>query len=154
MKNSLIILFIIILIASVFVYLQFFPQKGTTYDSIDSIKSNPQSYNGQKVRVRGFVVEFIGPRFGQTYQLMPNTFAENLDTRTAEIEGIALYPKDENTLQAMKSYISYKCGMNCSIATERGIITIDIMGTVRYIGQVTDAPPYSIMVEQITRPLY
>ena len=57
---------VVIVVAVWFVYTQYFSYQSV---SLENIESNPQSYNGERVKLTGVVVQFKGAFFGPTYWL-------------------------------------------------------------------------------------
>ena len=98
--------------------------------SIEEISSNPKSFDGWHVLLRGSIIKNVGAFWGPKYALKDNTAK------------IALGSKVD-----LEPYVSYIFdGRNYTKVSEIGVAVI---GYVRYEGLVVDAPPYYLDVEVV-----
>ena len=105
--------------------------------SINEVVSDPQSFDGAYVRLHGYVVDTIVYMFGPKYVL------RDFD---AEVE-IALGGKSGSGKVDLEPYVSFVFdGKNY---TQIKNIKVSVMGYVRYIGLVTDAPPFYLDFEKV-----
>jgi len=105
--------------------------------SITLIKNNPQLYDSVKVKLKGVVLEFRGAFWGPKYWLVEIT-EENIKNR----DRIAL----ASTLD-LSEFVSYVSDdANYTLISYKSLI---VTGTVKYVGMVTDAPPFHLQLESI-----
>jgi len=100
--------------------------------SIGEVVSDPQSFDGVHVRLCGYVVEWSGYMFGPKYVL--RDFDDGVEI--ALVEKVNLEP-----------YVSFVFdGRNY---TKIRNIKVSVVGYVRYIGPVMNAPSFSLNVEKV-----
>ncbi len=136
MRLKLLVIFLVVALGvSVISFLLYYAISGVMDVSIKDVISYPQTFNGIRIRIRGYVVEALGYFFGPQYWL-----------RNFEGEAeIALSGLEEAYL---KPYVSFVFdGENYTKIRD---INVSVVGVVRYIGSlVTDSPPVSLDVEEI-----
>lgn len=100
--------------------------------SVEDVVSDPQFFDGAHVRLCGYVVNTSGYMFGPKYVL--RDFDEGVEI--ALVEKVDLEP-----------YVSFVFdGRNY---TQIRNIRVSVVGYVRYIGFVTDAPSFQLDVEKV-----
>lgn len=105
--------------------------------SVGDIVSNPQSFDGVHVRLCGYVVNVSGYMFGPRYIL--RDFDEGVE--------IALGGKGSPGKVDLEPYVSFVFdGENY---TQIRNIWVSVVGHVRYIGPVIDAPSFYVDVEKV-----
>jgi len=104
---------------------------------IQKVVSDPKSFDGAPVRLRGYVVDTKVYMFGPKYVL--RDFDEECE--------IPLNGKDGPVRVDLEPYVSFIFdGRNY---TQIRNIRVSVVGHVRYIGFVTDAPPFHLDAERI-----
>jgi len=104
--------------------------------SIRDVVSDPQSFDGVRVRLHGYVVE-TSYMFGPKYVL--RDFEEETE--------IALGGKGGAEGVDLEPYVSFVFdGGNYTGIRD---MNVSVVGVVRYIGVVVDAPPVSLDVEEV-----
>lgn len=115
----------------------FYPPHAIKDVSIQEINSNPQSFDGVHVRLHGYVVNTSVYMFGPKYIL------RNFDD---EVE-IALGTKGGPEKVDLEPYVSFVFdGENY---TQIRNLRVSVVGHVRYIGPVMDAPPFHLEVKTV-----
>ena len=105
--------------------------------SIGEVVSDPQSFDGVHVRLHGYVVNTSVYMFGPKYVL--RDFEDGVE--------IALGGKGGSERVDLEPYISFVFdGKNY---TQIRNIRVSVVGYVRYIGLVIDAPSFSLDVEKV-----
>jgi len=104
--------------------------------SIKDVVSDPQSFDGVRVRLCGYVVE-TKYMFGPKYVL--RDFEEGAE--------IALGGKGGSEGVDLEPYVSFV--FDGRDYTRIGNMNVSVVGVVRYIGLVVDAPPVSVDVEEV-----
>jgi len=104
--------------------------------SIKDVVSDPQSFDGVRVRLPGYVVE-TSYMFGPKYML--RDFEEG--------DEIALGGKGGSEGVDLEPYVSFV--FDGRDYTRIGDMNVSVVGIVRYIGLVMDAPPVSLDVEEV-----
>ncbi|MBU4245822.1 MAG: hypothetical protein ABIF85_03635 [Nanoarchaeota archaeon] len=117
------------------------PKQVNASDIID----NPQSYDGKAVTLSGVVVRNVGNFFGPEYELAVFDNSKEFNVETAD--QIALIPKEGSSLLDLSRTVSYTFdGRNYSLI-EYHAITFE--GTIHYVGEASDSPPFYFEVEGI-----
>jgi len=135
-KSALVLVAIAVSLAVVgyFIYSAIY---GVRDVSLRDVASDPQSFDGVHVRLRGHVVDTSVYMFGPKYVL--RDVEEEVD--------IALGGKGGPGEVDLEPYVSFVFdGENY---TQIRDINVSIVGHVRYIGWVTDAPPFLLEVENV-----
>lgn len=105
--------------------------------SIREISTNPQSFDGVLVRLRGYVVDTSVYMFGPKYVL------RDLEDGVE----IALGGKGGEDEAELAPYVSFVFdGLNY---TQTGNERLQVVGWVRYLGFVTDFPPLFLDVDSV-----
>jgi hypothetical protein len=105
--------------------------------SVEEVASDPQSFDGVHVRLHGYVVDTSVYMFGPKYVL--RDFEDGVE--------IALGGKGDTGKVDFEPYVSFVFdGANY---TQIRNIMVRVVGYVRYIGLVTDVPPFFLDVEKI-----
>lgn len=105
--------------------------------SIEEVVSDPQSFDGAYVRLHGYVVNTSVYMFGPKYVL------RNFDD---EVE-IALGGKGGPKKVDLEPYVSFVLDMGNYTSIRN--IRVSVIGYVRYIGPVIDAPSFYVDVEKV-----
>ena len=101
--------------------------------SVKDINSNPQRFNNTRVRVNGYIVDASCCMFGPKYVLRDDS------------SEIALGEKGGSRNVDLTPYVSFIFdGQNY---TQTEDMLMSVVGHVRYVGSVTDAPPYYVEIE-------
>ncbi len=138
MHLKLLVLFLtVILGVSVISFLLYSAIYSVKDVSIKDVVSDPQTFDGTRVRLCGYVVELSGYMFGPKYVL--RNFEEKAE--------IALGGKGGPERVSLEPYVSFV--FDGESYTRIRDIKVSIVGVVRYIGRVTDAPSVSLDVEEI-----
>lgn len=133
----LVLFLTVILGVSVISFLLYSAIYGVRDVSIKDVVSDSQTFDGTRVRLRGYVVDTSIYMFGPKYVL--RNFEEKAE--------IALGGKGGPEKVNLEPYVSFVFdGENYTRIRD---INASIVGIVRYIGLVTDAPPVSLDVEEI-----
>lgn len=137
MKYKRIFIFLMIsTIVATFLFYQFvlYPFYIVKEVSIEEISSNPKSFDGWHVLLRGSIIKNVGLFFGPKYELKGDTGKIALGGKGAlEID--------------LEPHVSYTFdGSNYTKVSETRVVVI---GYVRYVGLVMDAPPYNLDVEVV-----
>lgn len=104
--------------------------------SIKDVVSTPQDFDGIRVRLRGYVVE-------TSYMFGPKYVLRNFEDKVE----VALGGKGGADKVDLQPYVSFVFdGENY---TRMRDMNVSIVGTVRYVGLVIDAPPVSVDVEEV-----
>jgi len=105
--------------------------------SIEEVVSVPQSFDDVHVRLFGYVVNTSGYMFGPKYVL--RDFDEDVE--------IALVHEDDSEIVDLEPYVSFVFdGKNY---TQIRNIRVSVVGYVRYVGLVIDAPSFYLDVEKV-----
>jgi len=105
--------------------------------SVFEVASNPQSFDGAHVRLHGYVVETKG------YMLGPKYVLRDFDD-TSEI---ALGGKGDPEKLDLESYVSFV--FDGRDYTQKRNMKVSVLGYVRYVGLVMDAPSFYLDVEKV-----
>ncbi|MBI4138068.1 MAG: hypothetical protein HY482_00540 [Candidatus Wildermuthbacteria bacterium] len=106
-----------------------------TFSSFREIQQHPQAYDGKEIKLTGRIVRNDGVWFGLPYEL-----AESGKTPDQAVR----IPLAGDNLDAYVSFL-----FDGKVYTEIANREVAIKGVVRYIGEVTDAPPFHIQVDRI-----
>jgi len=138
MRLKLLVLFLtVILGVSVISFLLYSAIYGVRDVSIKDVVSDSQTFDGTRVRLRGYVVDT------SIYMFDPKYVLRNFEEKAE----IALGGKGGHEKVNLEPYVSFV--FNGENYTKIRDINASIVGIVRYIGLVTDAPPVSLDVEEI-----
>ena len=125
-------------LATLLLFFVFYQLYAVKVVSIKEINFNPNSFDGSHVRLQGYVVKNIDYMFGPKYVL------RDLDN---DVE-IALGGKggsgNEVDLESCVSFL-FDGGNYTQIRDFR----VSVVGYVRYVGPILDAPPFSLEVEKV-----
>jgi len=125
-------------LATLLLFLVFYQLYAVKVVSIKEINFNPTSFDGAHVRLQGHVVKNSGYMFGPRYVL--RDFDNGVE--------IALDGKggsgNEVDLESSVSFLFD--GRNY---TQTRDLTVSVVGHIRYVGPVVDAPPFSLEVEKV-----
>lgn len=141
MKNKVLILIVTLIFVGSIIYLQYFSYREL---SVSSIESNPQIYNFAKVKLRGMVIENTGMFFGSNYELAGFEQGKIFDIKDAS--QIALGLKGGSNID-LTNYVSYYFdGLNYTEGVYKPVV---VTGTIKYLGEVMDAPPFYLELESV-----
>ncbi len=143
MKQSIFLISVIILIALIVIYSQYSLYKIV---SIVSIENNPQFYNFVRVELRGFIVENTGLMFGPKYELVEEDAPLTPPKNFKDANKIALGLKAGPSIDLSKYVSYYFDGKNY---TRVGFKPVLVHGTVIYIGEASDAPPFYLDLKDV-----
>jgi hypothetical protein len=141
-KLSIVLILVFLVVASLgFVYFQYFSYR---IISLTNIENNPQLYNQVRVTLRGMVIRNEGFMFGPKYELTEFEPSKVFNINTAK--QIALGLKAGPSID-LSNYVSYAFdGRNYTQITYKPVV---VKGTIIYIGQAMDAPPFYLDLESI-----
>jgi len=143
MKKAIVISTIVILIAlsSVLVYSQFIVYKNIP---LADIEKDPQIYDQKRIEVEGIIIENVGAFFGARYTLAQTTPTEPF--KIEDTKKIALNWGGGSDIN-FSNYVSYIFnGADYAEVRKKRVV---IEGTMIYYGDVLDAPPYYIAIDNI-----
>lgn len=109
------------------------------------ILENPQLYDNKAVTLSGVVVRNVGNFFGPEYELA--VFDGSKEFNVATAGQVALTPKEGSKFLDLSRTVSYTFdGRNYTLIEYR---TISFEGTIHYVGEASDSPPFYFEVERI-----
>ena len=125
-------------LATVLLLLVFYQFYAVKVVSIKEINFNPNSFDSVHVRLQGYVVK------NSAYMLGPRYVLRDFDNGVE----IALGGKGESGNEVdLESSVSFLFdGRNY---TQIRDLRVSVVGYVRYVGPVLDAPPFSLEVEKV-----
>ncbi|MFH1433044.1 MAG: hypothetical protein ABIG84_07565 [archaeon] len=111
---------------------------------VSDIINNPQSYDKTTATLSGVVIKNVGAFFGPEYELAVFDTSKSFDMATAK--QVALVSKEGSNTDLSRT-VSYTFdGRSYTLIEHR---TVTLKGTIKYIGEATDSPPFYFEVEQI-----
>jgi len=125
-------------LATLLLFLVFYQLYAVKVVSIKEINFNPNSFDGAHVRLQGYVVKNSGYMFGPRYVL--RDFDNGVEIALGGKGGSG----NEVDLESCVSFLFD--GRNY---TQIRDLTVSVVGHVRYVGPVVDAPPFSLEVEKV-----